>query len=1385
MKGILRPGSNDSPRYGEDEIDEEEKVTVALAPDTRRKRDEQMMSVRWANGTDRKGNERTETTVEPGEASTKHVKGMTLVKQIMGSDAEAKDGARAAIYVATVRPTMTSNRYMWVDPDSGCQTGEGADVSADGEGADVSADRKGADVSVAGESAVSSFPMMSATTAEGMKEIVDSDGAKNDDELDESNDDPKGEAPEDDEVAQARAARRKARTSAKRAHVKVLLARKRNIEREREEERQRMSNERLMERQQASDEAMKALKERQRQRVRDEAECRVEQHGTPARGRLVQHRADEAERRVARGETVAYVGADDSLPTAIMEVAGTRRQVKLDSGARHTVAGTSWMQYGDRVEKEAPVDYVEGIGGFLLDVVGVWEFYLRTFGEVIRVEACIVAGCADEFLLGVDFMREHSANMDYERNEVRYTTAGRVVVIPFRTSEGTGEARVAVVRMARRTTIDGCAVTPVEVAVAANDGKIGIFLPTKYTGAVTLAATVTKVRNGKAIVPVVNAKNEPPRLPMKQELGKWIPIYSSLEFLEMRGELRRERINEWLDGLGGSGMPLDAEQDVNIGTEGDQSRQLVLKLLRAYRKLTVDTGDCPPATVLSTEHHIDTGDAGPIILKRRLQAQSEDAVIETNVRKMLAAGVIEEGNGAWDFPVVLVRKKGSEVLRLTWTTCLVYLDDIVVYTRRDIERHVLELACVLERFSAAGLTLKLKKCVFAAQRMENLGHELSADRVQPLDRIVSVTRHDNSKGDDNDARADDERSKGGNERRNNDRHEGHGGHEANNVIADEQHDIARGAPSRRKRASWSPNVVDGTKRTNDGAVTRYDYAKRHMGNKRRTADSETGITVPDTSMPTQHTRKNASESREVPVMLNEDVQSPNEEATPSSKPAKRKRRMREAPTNSKYEEENGPQQRKGVSGSQQKAGSESPRIGPILGSDGVATEMASAEGDGGRQLARRNSEDDQSAVLETLQLTDNDIAMAQKRSRLVQRLMSTGEYNGMLIETRHSLVLINTTKGRRVVLPPALWPIVFKESHDSVWARHLRAPRTRKARPREIVPPLRSINGGDVGDRWALDVAGPLPTSDGGQRYVIAALEYVTRYAVAVTVKQHTAENVVEFLMKNVILKFGPFRELLTDGAPELTGKAIEELVILLQAQQINPVPYRPQMIGLVESFHRTWKDCVATYMHEEAQRDWDVWVDFAVYAYNSGWHSIVKLSPNELTMGRRLRSPNELLRNMNVHEAGELTAYHQRLLTAMETTLQRIAVDIEAQLSREDADEQRAGGAAPTAIIGTTTDPVQTAVAARSGEQHRRTVASPVERWKPHELLVELRRRRRRNRAGQYVLEYELRPVRTDVQLRRNGNNNARWRWVSFDEHDALFQAGRVVEDSGVDEGV
>lgn len=53
--------------------------------------------------------------------------------------------------------------------------------------------------------------------------------------------------------------------------------------------------------------------------------------------------ASSVNKAVGAGEasSISNMAADDGLPTAIVEVAGQRRHVKLDSRARYTIAGTN------------------------------------------------------------------------------------------------------------------------------------------------------------------------------------------------------------------------------------------------------------------------------------------------------------------------------------------------------------------------------------------------------------------------------------------------------------------------------------------------------------------------------------------------------------------------------------------------------------------------------------------------------------------------------------------------------------------------------------------------------------------------------------------------------------------------------------------------------------------------------------------------------------------------------------------------------------------------------------------------------------------------------------------------------------------------------------
>ncbi|GMF16138.1 unnamed protein product [Phytophthora fragariaefolia] len=133
--------------------------------------------------------------------------------------------------------------------------------------------------------------------------------------------------------------------------------------------------------------------------------------------------------------------------------------------------------------------------------------------------------------------------------------------------------------------------------------------------------------------------------------------------------------------------------------------------------------------------------------------------------------------------------------------------------------------------------------------------------------------------------------------------------------------------------------------------------------------------------------------------------------------------------------------------------------------------------------------------------------------------------------------------------------------------------------------------------------------------------------------------------MEKLVLIYGPMREIMMDGAMEFGSQATAELLALMQTKQSTPVPYRPNLLGLVERFHRTWKDMVSLYV-DDTQADWDEFLPCVLYAYNSSKHATHGFQPNELMMGRKLRAPAELLRRSRLtYPHSTLGEYHEQLL--------------------------------------------------------------------------------------------------------------------------------------------
>ncbi len=85
--------------------------------------------------------------------------------------------------------------------------------------------------------------------------------------------------------------------------------------------------------------------------------------------------------------------------------------------------------------------------------------------------------------------------------------------------------------------------------------------------------------------------------------------------------------------------------------------------------------------------------------------------------------------GLTNAPAMFQRPVDILIFGVNWQFCLVYLDDIVVYSKSEEDhiRHIDELLSILRK---AGLSLKFKKSNFFCRSVDYLGHRITLGRLE-------------------------------------------------------------------------------------------------------------------------------------------------------------------------------------------------------------------------------------------------------------------------------------------------------------------------------------------------------------------------------------------------------------------------------------------------------------------------------------------------------------------------------------------------------------------------------------------------------------------------------------------------------------------------------
>uniref|UniRef100_A0A5S6PZV4 Reverse transcriptase domain-containing protein n=1 Tax=Trichuris muris TaxID=70415 RepID=A0A5S6PZV4_TRIMR len=90
-------------------------------------------------------------------------------------------------------------------------------------------------------------------------------------------------------------------------------------------------------------------------------------------------------------------------------------------------------------------------------------------------------------------------------------------------------------------------------------------------------------------------------------------------------------------------------------------------------------------------------------------------------------------------PATFQRLMELALAGLKWETCFVYLDDVIVFSR-TFEEHLERLAQVFLRFRQAGMKISPEKSQFLRKEVTFLGHSLSAARIRPDPRLSESMR---------------------------------------------------------------------------------------------------------------------------------------------------------------------------------------------------------------------------------------------------------------------------------------------------------------------------------------------------------------------------------------------------------------------------------------------------------------------------------------------------------------------------------------------------------------------------------------------------------------------------------------------------------------------
>ncbi|OWY90759.1 Gag-pol Polyprotein [Phytophthora megakarya] len=138
-----------------------------------------------------------------------------------------------------------------------------------------------------------------------------------------------------------------------------------------------------------------------------------------------------------------------------------------------------------------------------------------------------------------------------------------------------------------------------------------------------------------------------------------------------------------------------------------------------------------------------------------------------------------------------------------------------------------------------------------------------------------------------------------------------------------------------------------------------------------------------------------------------------------------------------------------------------------------------------------------------------------------------------------------------------------------------------------------------------VDAISPLISTPRGNKYILAFVDYFTRWIEAYAVKSLDTITFVDTMIEGVISRHGVPERLLSDRGSNFISNLAKSFYETLGIKKLFGSAYHPQTQGLMERFNGT------------CYTDWDVYLPRVLIAYRTAYHEALVDTPFFSLYGR------------------------------------------------------------------------------------------------------------------------------------------------------------------------